>query len=357
MRLSQLIDDAVAADREALVEAATSVPLRSLRRDSRRRDRAPACAAPARSTACCCSTSRRACRPTRRCSARSASTAPRRRATPERSIRWRRGLLPLCFGEATKFAQALLDARQGLRGDGALRHRDDDRRRRGRDRARRAGRVHARRRSKRALPRFVGRIAQVPPRHSALKYQRPQLLRIRARGHRDPARAARHRDRPRARARRLGAARRGAARRAAARAPTSACWPRTSARAGLLRAPRRVAPHRQRGVSTLAGARDAGRAGGAGRHRRAMRCCCRPMRCLRALPRLDVDAADARRLARRGSASARCDRRRRRPVPLLRAGRGSWASSDVAAASLRPRRLLAHRRERLMPRGARRFSA
>src|SRR5947199_10295601 len=78
------------------------------------------------------------------------------------------GLLPICFGEATKFAQLLLDAdktyvatlRLGLTtttGDAE-------------------GEVLATRpvvssadELKAVLPRFVGRIAQVPPRHSALK--------------------------------------------------------------------------------------------------------------------------------------------------------------------------------------------
>ncbi len=80
------------------------------------------------------------------------------------------GLLPLCFGEATKFAQFLLDAtktyvatvRFGVEtttGDAEgevvasapidLRRAD----------------IEA------SLPRFTGRIAQVPPRHSALKFE------------------------------------------------------------------------------------------------------------------------------------------------------------------------------------------
>ena len=43
------------------------------------------------------------------------------------------GLLPLCFGEATKFAHTLLDARKEYVATAALRRRDDDGRRRGRD--------------------------------------------------------------------------------------------------------------------------------------------------------------------------------------------------------------------------------
>ena len=62
----------------------------------------------------------------------------------ERSIRSRRGLLPICFGEATKFSQALLDAPQALSRHRALRHRDEHRRRGRRDR-----RARPRRRSTR----------------------------------------------------------------------------------------------------------------------------------------------------------------------------------------------------------------
>ena len=79
------------------------------------------------------------------------------------------GLLPICFGEATKFAQALLDADKAYL---AVLHLgvttetgDAD------------GEVLAthpvavsRAEVEALLPRFVGRIAQVPPRHSALKH-------------------------------------------------------------------------------------------------------------------------------------------------------------------------------------------
>src|SRR5207244_11637599 len=78
------------------------------------------------------------------------------------------GLLPICFGEATKFALLLLDAdktyvatlRLGLTtttGDAE-----------GEVSATRPG-VSSADQLKALLPRFVGRIAQVPPRHSALK--------------------------------------------------------------------------------------------------------------------------------------------------------------------------------------------
>ena len=68
------------------------------------------------------------------------------------------GLLPLCFGDATKFAQVLLDARKEYVATRALRHRDDDRRRRGRDRRAPARRRFTRAELEAALPRFVGTI-------------------------------------------------------------------------------------------------------------------------------------------------------------------------------------------------------
>ena len=80
------------------------------------------------------------------------------------------GLLPICFGEATKFAQALLDADKAyvavLHLGVTTETGDAD------------GEVLAthplavtRADIDAVLPRFVGHIAQVPPRHSALKHQ------------------------------------------------------------------------------------------------------------------------------------------------------------------------------------------
>jgi tRNA pseudouridine55 synthase len=80
------------------------------------------------------------------------------------------GLLPICFGEATKFAHMLLDAdktyaatvRLGTTtttGDAegeVLQTRDV---------------AVTRQEVEAILPRFIGRITQIPPRHSALKYQ------------------------------------------------------------------------------------------------------------------------------------------------------------------------------------------
>lgn len=80
------------------------------------------------------------------------------------------GLLPICFGEATKFAQALLDARKVyvaiVRFGIATTTGDAE------------GEVVAespvtftRADLERALPQFVGTILQVPPRHAALKFK------------------------------------------------------------------------------------------------------------------------------------------------------------------------------------------
>jgi tRNA pseudouridine55 synthase len=79
------------------------------------------------------------------------------------------GLLPICFGEATKYAQALLDARKEYAADvrfGAATTTGDA-----------EGEIVAegavsftRAELAAALPRFTGRIRQVPPRHAALKH-------------------------------------------------------------------------------------------------------------------------------------------------------------------------------------------
>ena len=80
------------------------------------------------------------------------------------------GLLPLCFGDATKFAQSLLDARKeyvamirfGIAtstgdSEGAV--------------ITESATVFSPAMLQSALPRFVGRIRQVPPRYAALKHE------------------------------------------------------------------------------------------------------------------------------------------------------------------------------------------
>jgi len=80
------------------------------------------------------------------------------------------GLLPLCFGEATKFAQALLDAHKEyvatVRFGIATATGDAE----GAPIASGPSDV-GRSAVESALPRFTGRIAQIPPRHSALKFE------------------------------------------------------------------------------------------------------------------------------------------------------------------------------------------
>jgi tRNA pseudouridine55 synthase len=80
------------------------------------------------------------------------------------------GLLPLCFGEATKFAQVLLDAGKEyvatVRFGVATTTGDADG-----DPVRRCAVAFDRAMLEAALSRFVGTIAQTPPAHSALKYQ------------------------------------------------------------------------------------------------------------------------------------------------------------------------------------------
>jgi tRNA pseudouridine55 synthase len=80
------------------------------------------------------------------------------------------GLLPLCFGDATKFAQVLLDARKEyvatLRFGIATTTGDAE----GAP-ARSCEASFTRAELESALPRFVGTIRQTPPAHSALKYQ------------------------------------------------------------------------------------------------------------------------------------------------------------------------------------------
>ena len=80
------------------------------------------------------------------------------------------GLLPICFGEATKFAQSLLDADKAylatLRFGITTTTGDRD----GEVLATRPVQLEQRD-LEAVLPRFAGRIEQVPPRHAALRHQ------------------------------------------------------------------------------------------------------------------------------------------------------------------------------------------
>ena len=245
------------------------------------------------------------------------STRPRRRDIPERSTRWRRGCCRVCFGDATKFAQALLDSdkeyvatvRFGIAtttgdaegsGDRARARRFHARR----DRAR-AARVHRRDRAGPAAPLR----AQVST-AAITTNTRAKASRFRAR------RASV--DDPRARARSTGRRPTRCCASPAARAPTSACWPRTSAaRSAAARISSRcgaspTGPFALAGAVTLdaleamtpAGARCAAAA-----VRRAASRRCRG--------RMSTD--DVARALRQGQRAERCRSGRARAVSLLRA--------------------------------------
>jgi tRNA pseudouridine55 synthase len=79
------------------------------------------------------------------------------------------GLLPICFGEATKFAHLLLDADKTYVATLRLGVTTTTGDAEGEVLATRAVAASAHRDLEGVLPRFLGRIAQVPPRHSALK--------------------------------------------------------------------------------------------------------------------------------------------------------------------------------------------
>ena len=182
------------------------------------------------STASCCSTSRPACRPTRRCSARSARIDAEKAGHTGTLDPLASGLLPLCFGEATKFAQLPARRRQDATSPPFASASTTTTRRR-RRRRRRDGTGDARSRGDR-------RGASRVPRHASSRCRRAHsALKYRGRSHYEYAREGI--DVPRAAPRvaihaldldRLAPARRDARRSIAARAHTSACWPRTSAR-------------------------------------------------------------------------------------------------------------------------------
>ena len=105
------------------------------------------------------------------------------------------GVLPVAVGKATRLIPLLDDQRKELRVHARARPLDDDAGRARRD-ASRARPVPAdwARRLEAALPRFVGKIAQVPPMYSAAAPSRAAALRARARRQDRRAQAARHDD-------------------------------------------------------------------------------------------------------------------------------------------------------------------
>ena len=181
MRLSQLIDDAVAADRKPHVlmprAAATGVPRRRV--DGVLLLDKP----PGLSSNAALQRAKRALR------------APKRPGTPARSIRSRRACCRSASARRPSSRKSLLDARKGyvatVRFGVATTTGDAE----GEIDRRAAGRHFRARSSTRRCRASSGRIAQVPPRHRRAEDRGPHLLRIRARRRRDPARAARGRDR------------------------------------------------------------------------------------------------------------------------------------------------------------------
>ncbi len=181
------------------------------------------------------------------------------------------GLLPLCFGEATKFAHALLDARKEYLATVAFGVATDTGDAEGEDAAHlRRGDIAGSARRRVAAIRRHDRASTAPLRRA--QASGPQLLRIRARGHRDPARGARGPDR-RDRAAGLGAAAREAARclRQGHVHPRARRGHRGGGRE--LRASLGAATHR-RGPFCARARRDARRARGDDDWRSATRSCC-----------------------------------------------------------------------------------
>ena len=145
----------------------------------------------ARSTACCCSTRQSDSRPTRRCSARAGSTAPRRPATPERSIRWpagccrsasaRRPNSRTCCSKATRrYAATVRLGMTTTTGDAEGDPVDE-----------RPVRVSRARHRGACLRDFVGRDRADSAAPCGAQVPRTQLLRVRARRHRHSSRRPR----------------------------------------------------------------------------------------------------------------------------------------------------------------------
>ena len=275
------------------------------------------------STACCCSTSRRACRRTRRCSARSGCSRAEKAGHTGTLDPLASGLLPLCFGEATKFAQCLLDARKALHRHGPLRDRHDDRRRRGRGQSPKCRSTFTRGRPRRgaaAVRRDRSRRCRRATRRSSSRAA--ATTSTRAPGIEIP-RVAREVEIDALDARRLDAAGRRCCASPAARAPTSACSPRTSA-AALGCGAHLAALRRTRDRAVRAGRRGhARRARGDGRRR--------PRRAAAAAshaPLADLPVASTLRRARPA--------KRVGPASGRAAGRAGARQPDGACASCSP---------------------
>ncbi|MCK7498726.1 MAG: hypothetical protein MZW92_55125 [Comamonadaceae bacterium] len=274
----------------------------------------------------------------------------RRQGRPHRhaSIRWPRGLLPLCFGEATKFVRLAARTptrryRCACRSSGVTTDTGDAEGEVARAPGRSAHRAAAA--SRPCCARFTGAIEQMPPMYSALKRDGQPLVRAGAAGHRSRTRAA-----PVTIHALDGCcastARNSNAMCAAARAPTSGRWPRTSASAlGCGAHVADAAPHRRRSLSmprdmvTLERLRER-----AERAWPALDACCCPRTALVAhWPAVRLERR-CRLLSAAGPAGAGAARADARAGARLYAGRAavSWASARCwTMAGSAPRRLIA----------------
>src|SRR5690606_9664466 len=92
------------------------------------------------------------------------------------------GVLPLCFGEATKFSQFLLDADKGYRSTFRLGVTTDTADAEGQVLSQRSTESITREQIERALTAFRGDILQLPPMYSALKFQGQPLYKMARQG-------------------------------------------------------------------------------------------------------------------------------------------------------------------------------
>ncbi len=134
------------------------------------------------STACCCSTSRSACRATMPCRRPSACSVREKAGHTGTLDPLASGLLPLCFGAATKFSQVSLDADKRYTATlhlGADHDHGRPRRRGGRAASGDRGPRGHRRRHGCASP---ARSTRCPPMHSALKHEGARSTNTRVQG-------------------------------------------------------------------------------------------------------------------------------------------------------------------------------
>ena len=334
MRLSQLIDDAVAATTASATPAGAT----------RERSRPARSRAPARRRRAAARQAGRHHRRTPRCSARSGCSAREKAGHTGTLDPLATGLLPLCFGEATKFAQRPARRAQGAtsrRSASASTTTTGDAE--GEVVATRAGRRSIARDSKRRCRVSSARSTQVPPMYCGAQASTGRRsTSTRAPASRSP-RAPRAVDDRRAR-RSIDWS---PPRRDARVACSKGTYVRVLAEdigAALgcgahLAALRRTA----RGGFALDGARDARRARGDGRRERATRCCCRSTRWSPALPRgRRSTRGEAAALRARAGAIGR--RRASRRTARARVTARRDASSGVGR---RRRRRRAARRPRL----------